>query len=392
MKTYFLSIILLIIIATACDEHSNSPTGGDLIPPQPVSNPVVENDHGKVTISFQLPSDDDFLYVKARYSVLGATMEARASAYVKSIELDGFANTDPVEVELYTVDRNENESVPLTVTVTPLMPPIFEVLNSIQYEPDFGGVNLQIENENEANIVVIVLAKDSLNEWKQADAIYSKMKDVNYSVRGMDAIDTHFGIFVRDRWSHMTDTIEFNLTPIYEEEIDKSTFEDKRYASEPADYSKSYVLKNLWDNDLTKMFHTKQNVGLPLSFTIDFGKTVKLSRMKTWQRTGSYVYNHGNPKIWEVWGCTTLPSDDGWDGWTKLMDCESIKPSGAPFGTVTVDDQAYAEAGEEFTFPNGTPAIRYMRWKVRESWSAGEGNPGGFFHLEEMTLWGVNQE
>lgn len=391
MKTYMLSIILLLIIATACDEHSNSPAGDDSIPPQLVSNPVVENYHGAAKISFQLPIDDDFLYVKARYTVLGETMEARSSAYINYIELDGFASTDPVTVNLFSVDRNENESASLSVTVNPLTPPISEVLNSIQYEPDFGGVNLKFMNENQANIVVIVLTKNGLDEWNQADAIYTKMKDVNYSVRGMDAVETHFGLYVRDRWYHMTDTMEFTLTPIYEEEIDKSTFKDKRYSSEPANYSSSYKIEQLWDNDLSKMFHTKQNVGLPLSFTFDLGKVVKLSRMKTWQRNGSYLYNHGNPKIWEVWGCTTLPSGDGWEGWTKLMDCESIKPSGAPFGTVTTEDQAYAEAGEEFTFPNGTPAIRFMRWRVRESWSAGEENPGGFFHLREMTLWGSQE-
>ena len=58
-------------------------------------------------------------------------------------------------------------------------------------------------------------------------------------------------------------------------------------------------------------------------------QTAQLSRFTSWQRSmgGSYYYRAGAIKEWEVWGRSDLPSSDGsWDGWTKLADCESIKP------------------------------------------------------------------
>ena len=105
----------------------------------------------------------------------------------------------------------------------------------------------------------------------------------------------------------------------------------------------------------------------PVWFTFDMGQTAQLSRFTSWQRSmgGSYYYRAGAIKEWEVWGRSDLPSSDGsWDGWTKLADCESIKPSGWPAGSNSEEDITYASKGEEFEFPADIPPVRYIRFKI----------------------------
>ena len=105
----------------------------------------------------------------------------------------------------------------------------------------------------------------------------------------------------------------------------------------------------------------------PVWFTFDMGQTAQLSRFTSWQRSmgGSYYYRAGAIKEWVVWGRSDLPSSDGsWDGWTKLADCESIKPSGWPAGSNSEEDITYASKGEEFEFPADIPPVRYIRFKL----------------------------
>ena len=56
----------------------------------------------------------------------------------------------------------------------------------------------------------------------------------------------------------------------------------------------------------------------------------------------------------------------------KIMDCEIIKPSGSPSGTVTDEDMAAAEDGHEFVFDLSQEPIRYLRIVILNTW---EGPP-----------------
>ena len=40
-------------------------------------------------------------------------------------------------------------------------------------------------------------------------------------------------------------------------------------------------------------------------------------------------------KSWEIWGREDEPANSSWDGWTKLITCNSFKPSGKPVGENT---------------------------------------------------------
>jgi hypothetical protein len=143
--------------------------------------------------------------------------------------------------------------------------------------------------------------------------------------------------------------------------------------------------------------HTQQGsdvTGFPQWITIDLGVTARLSRFMFWDRgagTGSWIYTHGNVKHMELWGSTDPNPDGSFDGWTKLIDVHSFKPSGLPPGDNTSEDVEYAAAGQEFMFPLDTPPVRYIRLVCIESWTAPPESPNGFMHISEVSFWGQDQ-
>lgn len=124
----------------------------------------------------------------------------------------------------------------------------------------------------------------------------------------------------------------------------------------------------------------------PAWFTFDMGKLAVLHsfRLNGISREDR-AFTSGYMKQWEIWGRADAPSQDGsWDGWTKLLDCESVKPSGLPDGEYTDEDLAKATEGETFLFPEGLPEVRYIRIKVNEVWSE---SAGRFLTFTELSFW-----
>ncbi|WP_353125200.1 DUF4998 domain-containing protein [Parapedobacter pyrenivorans] len=171
--------------------------------------------------------------------------------------------------------------------------------------------------------------------------------------------------------------------PRFERKMDKSRFSPLVL---PADAPDAYgwIMPFLWDENYGEPgFHTPPGGGLPRWYTIDMGEAATLHRMKFWQRVdGGFVFDRGNPKVFEVWGSNNPDNDGGWNNWVKLLDGESVKPSGLPLGSVNDADVSYARNGEEFLFEGELPAVRYLRFKVLDTWSGED-----FTHLLELSLW-----
>ena len=151
----------------------------------------------------------------------------------------------------------------------------------------------------------------------------------------------------------------------------------------PTDIGSAYdwKLQYLWDKSLNEPgFHTQDGT-MPFWFTFDMGARVSLNSFRLWQRS-SGLFNYGNPKRFEVWGSNNPDANGSWDNWTKLVACGSVKPSGLPPGQNSPEDIAYAAAGEKFVFPAGTPAVRYLRFRILETW----GNTD-YFHATELTFY-----
>src|SRR5690606_21596082 len=119
-------------------------------------------------------------------------------------------------------------------------------------------------------------------------------------------------------------------------------------------------------------YRTADGSGIPHHFQFDLGVTTVLDEYRIWQRgtvnENNLLYANGNLRRWEIWGSTDPAEDGSFDGWVKLMDCEIIKPSGAPVGQNMPEDIAAAQAGHQFTLPEDSPYVRYIRINVLETW------------------------
>lgn len=380
LKIYF--IIAAALVWGACEEIEREPLSSDSVAPQPVSNPVVVNEPGGATISYDLPNETDLLYVKAEYTLSdGQQYEVRSSIYKNSVKVEGYGDANEHTVTLYTVDRGENVSAPVTVKINPLTPPVHGVKETVAMIPDFGGVQYTWLNEHNAALSFIVLAQDSLGTLYPVETIYSSITEGRYTLRGFPPEEKIFGLIIRDRWDNFSDTLKIQVTPMFEERLDKENFNrivlpgDNDMDAWEGRYEFAY------DDDPETFNHTWAGEGWPQYFTLDLGVTARLSRVIVLQRQ-NFFYSHGNPRLLEIWGIAEEPPADGsWDGWVKLRDCVATRPT-QQGGTAEEDDLHFAR-GDEYAFTLEDPEVRYIRILVNETWGL-----TGFIHFAEVTFYG----
>ena len=222
----------------------------------------------------------------------------------------------------------------------------------------------------------------------------TKRKEGSFAVRGFDPLERTFGVFVRDRWNNRSDTLFADLTPVFEQKLDKTKFRKVELPSDTYDPHIGSNVVNLWDDQTgnagSNIFHSKPGSGLPQWFTFDLGITTTLSRFKLHHRDGGTdgAYTGGDPRVYEIWGRNNPDTDGGWENWTLLMTCESVKPSGQPEGTVTSEDKQFAVVdGEDFDFPAAIPPVRYLRFKTVKVWGVLD-----HMYIAELTFWGGSDE
>ena len=392
---YLLKTLLCIIIISAglfltgCKEEIIEPLAnvGSAIP-APVTDLQVVNLHGGAKIKYTVPADPNLLYVEANWTYKGVTRNAKSSYYADTLTLEGFGDTTECEVNVYSVSKAEKRSRPVSVKIRPLTSPVQEVFKSLTIKPDFGGVNVGFINATGSNVVITVLTNDSTGKPVPANAFYTNLLRDSFPARGFDASERVFGVFVKDRWNNLSDTLYTTLTPYFELQLNKSLF--KEVNPYPGDvngniYSASYPMNKLWDNSTGTIYVTAAGLGMPESFTIDLGVTAKLSRMKYFQRmSAAFYFTAATPEIFDIYGSNSPAPDGNWDSWTPILHGVSVKPSGLQLGIVTNNDIAYAQAGEDFTFPISAGAYRYLRIKVLKTY----GNATSLT-FSELTFWGA---
>jgi hypothetical protein len=178
------------------------------------------------------------------------------------------------------------------------------------------------------------------------------------------------------------------LTPLFETLFDRLKFRDASLPNDGPHYGSPWVLSRLWDGIWggDTGYSSMAGTGIwPQSITIDMGVLGRISRIRVYQRS-NYTFGGGNLKTFEVWGSETLDPSGEWDSWTKLMDCESVKPSGLPTGEYTNEDSDVARNGEDFINSPLNPKVRYIRIRVLSAWM-----PGDNFQCGEIQVYGDNR-
>lgn len=390
----FATFLSVVSLCWSCKEDLHHPYGTDDIAPGKVTITGVINIAGGAIINYTPPTDVDLLCVKAIFKDnRGIEREVKTSGVINSLKVEGFGETGEYNVSVYAVDRGENSSEAVVVPISPLEPAINQIFPSIQGTVDYGGIKVSYENDLRAEVSLNVAVYDSAQEkMVYRESFFTSQQAGSYSFRGYNSVKTLFGIYVEDRWGNLSDTLLVEVIPIPDEFLDKSRFSIFKINGDmdfgQYGFSPSQMWNNVW-NSQWDCGHTAA-AALPHRLTINLGTTAKLSRFKLYQRAGTELYKHGNPKHFKVYGTldvNQLPPFDPANpnaGWTLLKECHSFKPSGLPLGQVSAEDVEFQNKGEDFEFDiENLVEVKYVRIEILENW---EGIP--YSVIGELSFWG----
>ncbi|GHV65544.1 hypothetical protein FACS1894199_06500 [Bacteroidia bacterium] len=401
MKNSIFAVCICCLLFSACSEDPIGQYSVDSTPPKPVSNPQVTNFRGGATITYDLPDETDLLCVQAQFTLPnGKKQDIKVSSFSNVLTVKGFGRSQEYTLSLVAVDKSQNESTPVEVLIKPDDAIIYDVVNSVETKVSFGGFRVNWENATQDEVVVTFLKKNATGKYEMVDAIYSTEQNAQRAIRGQEAVPTTFAVFVRDKYNNHTDTVDFELmTPYVEQLIDNKNFREMPLLPAFSLYSWSYPsLSVLWDDVLVAVGSAYQTVyqfnaapaDINKYFTMDLGAKVKLSRFKMWGRT-DYYFRLYHPLDFYLMGTNDLTvaqnsasTDAEWGG--PIINCISHRPSGLGADVEAIgEDFEYAAAGEEFEFTGDEPAVRYIRFKMRENWNS---TPGAPCHIAELRFWG----
>jgi hypothetical protein len=388
---YSLICILLIL---GCTEEEHSAYGSDGTPPGAVVINSVENRPGGAIIRFTPPTNQDLLYIKGAYNdENGISKQVIVSSVIDTLSILGFGKSGDYNVKVTAVDTGDNESVAVTTIISPLEAPIHAILESIQGAQDFGGINISYLNPTRAEVSLNMSVIDQEGNQVFKESFYTSQANNSYSFRGYDPIPTTFIIYVEDRWGNQTVTKTLETTPLQDVFLDKGYFSIQPMPGDESFSEYGFSANQMWDGSWSSQWNCGHTsfLALPHQLTVSLGQTVKLNRFKLYQRGGTELYKHGNPKRFQIYGRENLdnlpiysPSNPG-DGWRLLGEFESFKPSGLPPGSNTEEDYLFQDNGEDFIFDYDAQQynIKYIRLVNLESW-----NNQMVSVIGELSFWG----
>lgn len=386
--------IFMLFLAIGCEEEGRVDlidTSGSA--PDLITNIEITPTSGGANVIYDIPNDDNYLYAKAVYEApTGVVREAKSSKYENVLILEGFGDTESHNVKFYSVGLNTKESEPVEKSFSPLTAPIFNVANDLEINSIFGGIEINYDNPDEANIIlqafIDIDTTGTAIEYVPLDKLYTQVSRGRWVIRGLESKETNFGVLVSDPFGNATDLIEVTRTPYFEIEIPKVDFADLRLPNDAVPLRAKNPITQLWDDnstDYANFYSTDQSVyPLPKWISIDFGAKYVLSRLKMWQRYKDEYTGGRIPADWEIYGSNEPNPDGSWDSWTLLQGFgEPGKPSGLPFGQRTQEDIEFARKGFDYEFETISDGYRFYRLKWNKVQDFKD-----MVLIGEMTFWG----
>jgi hypothetical protein len=440
---------IIVFVMNGCAKFPNYDEVRDNIAPGKVTVTQQEKRPGGVVIRYAPPDDKDVLGVLTRYSLRedSESLDIYTSIYSDSIVLEGFPDTNPRQVQLFTLDKSNNLSEPLDVEIVPGTSPLEIIRRSLTAKAGFGSVIVSWTNPTHSNIGIFLTTEDDstglaieLNYYSNVESGYYTFRNTGGEEQSFRNEKRNFRIQIKDRWGNFSVPLDTLITPNLEIQIpgmngitplwirygesDKSNLWRGDFPG-PGNNNK---WEFLFDGTTSNFFafgtantyskylsNTSMIVGklpdqlAPMYFTIDLGRSTVLSRHKLWHDKGNALGGQ-NLIRYELWATNERPKqpDDFtdqieslrywtvWEGiagtdewkndWTKIADCETFPVSGATAPTAA--DKSYAEEnGFEFEIYSehaGTP-FRYIRVvSPGLSW-AGNSN----VRIGEFEFWGA---
>lgn len=367
MNTRYFKLILLLPFLFSCSEKEQLPISESLGKPEIVTNVVIEPVAGGAAVSYKIPNSEDLLAVKCVYTATnGKEYEVTASYYENKLLIQGYNDTLEHTATLYAVNRAQELSDPVEVKFTPLESSLTKAVKTVTIEQDFGGARFTWRNPEKAPLNIEFLGPDSTGQMSTLNIMTSDVDQNVYNIRGYAPVLNNFSMILSDNYDNYSDTITAEVTPLFEEKLNKKNMRVMNLANDKSltnwEGRDAYILDD--DHNTFGCFITNALPGAPATF--DLGTVAKLSRLVIHQRIYNFganiAYGHGNPRTFEVYVCDHKPDQSGdWSEWTKVMDCEIVKPSGSLGSTVTDLDMDVAKNGHEFSFDLSQVPVRYVR-------------------------------
>ena len=419
-----ISAILLSCVVFSCKEEPRGQTATNKTPPSPLSNVNITPLPGGAHVTYTLPNEEDIAYVKCEFVFNNKERTVLSSVYKNYLEVDGISEEVEIELKLSVVNNSEVASKPHLEKFIPLEPPMTYILKSMKVEPTFGGVKVSWENPSRILAGISFLASNDDGELEFHDILYSSLPQGTKSLRGFNTDSRTFAFSIVDKYENVSDTVRFEIEPIYEVMLDKELFARGELTGDiSAESHDTRPIEHIWNGVLHgehfEIWHTRADAGFipPLTFTVDLGEETQLTRIVVYNRTG-YEYGQHNLRFFDIWGIGGYPPpyttvgthtvrgrdpvyhnnepvtvirsdheyyvDGSWQqDWYRLAECEIVKPSGSPVGVNTPEDIAAHMAGYEFEFPQDVPKTRFLRFVVFETWAR-----TAVLHISEISVFG----
>ena len=386
IKINYITLLYMLFMGLmmACGDVERGQYATDSVPPGQVSNVAVENVPGGAVLTYTLPNDDDLLYVKVVYAMSdGTQVEQKSSAYTTRIVVEGLGRAKQQTVQLICGDRSGNESAPYPVGIEPLDAPIYEILESVRMQEDFGGVKFLWDNPLRDNIVLTLFEKHEDGRFVEIQHVYSNTPEGKFNIRGYPAEEVTFAIQVRDRWRNTTGMKDGTYVPLFEEQLDRLKFGRWNPPGIPYVALTNWDVERLWDGLLTNPgFSTPNTVQLPQSVTFNMGQTAILNRLKVYPRTtDSQLFSGYDTKKFQLWASPHPNVSADFSTWLFLGEFTAVKPSGLPLGQLSDEDRAVGVYGADYIIElNNDVPVQYIRIYIMETW--GGATVGQFMELE----------
>ncbi|MDR0543228.1 MAG: DUF4959 domain-containing protein [Dysgonamonadaceae bacterium] len=435
MKNLFqFSVVLLLFVCVfACttkeDEFDRAPA------PAQVLNPAWIATNGGAVISYTLPNDKNLLFVKAVYiNSLGNKVFRSSSQYVSQLDIDGFNDLNPHEVQLVSVGHNGKESAPVTITVVPDSSYIELIRNNMTVQKAVGGINIKWHNPSKKMVYAYINYDSEKDTVRLVERILaSDVENYDMTIRGLDTIPYQVNIVVEDLSGNKTIMTDKGMyIPDPEQKIDKRVwtvitnlscngdlyegklvyfFDDVidvielggKLTEDPNGNNSYFIINKSQNSDPIQWINGSSELDKPLLIVIDMHKYAALSRIKYWQR--AFHYDSGNPSstvnsTYHYYQEDNMRSflfmgltEDEMAGMNKKklaaklwtdhwVNCDVGDPHDTD-GNIPQSKYKEAVEGHEFVLPNFSKPFRYIVIGITKSFGSETQICGS-----EITLWG----
>ena len=384
---------LIGLILVGCEESNI----GDTTPPGELTVVSITPTNGGGIITYELPQDDDILFVRADYTnAQGEDVFRVSSKSNNHIEISGMVEAEPVEISLRVVDENENESNSVIVSLIPERSFIYEILDNISLVEDLGGVRVYWENQVEKTVFIYFYIK--VDGEEEVRILSSSLKTNYQFIRGLAAVPPNISVKVEDFDGNSTSILELGeFNPLFEEKIHKTTWSLVSNLSINGNAYEGRTV-NFWDDVVDTaatnsdnsyfIINRSDNGGVlrwPLDIVIDLNKTVKINRFKVWQRaywyngpdaTTPYYYQAENLREFDL-----FVSNDKIE-WELLGSFDIGDPKNSD-GEIPADKIEEAASGHDFNLNEISPNFRFLKFSIRSNYGS-----DSFTHGSEISIFG----